>query len=266
MPKRFLKPELTTSDRWNASKWITQSFYVRLITLVDDYGRYDARPAILRAHAFPLRLDVTDKAVTDMCEELAKNDLAIFYKSGDKMVLQLTRWVEEPRSKPKYPPLDSNCEQLFAIARNCASPSSSSSSSNTPSTSPPTFGESDLEAIYLAYPKRAGRPDAIKAIRKALSKGISAQDLLARTQAYAEARIGEDHQFTPYPATWFNQERYNDPPETWRKNGNSNNQSSVGFNRSAAAQRNAAITGAERVRADARAADAAADSGPWVAE
>jgi hypothetical protein len=69
------------------------------------------------------------------------------------------------------------------------------------------------QAIYDAYPRKVGKPAAVKAIAKALAK-IPAEELLARVQAFAESRKGQDPNFTPHPATWFNQERYADdmPP------------------------------------------------------
>lgn len=69
------------------------------------------------------------------------------------------------------------------------------------------------EEIYCAFPKKVGKPDALKAIKRALLK-TSFEDLLARTKAYAAARNG-DLDFCPNPATWFNQERFNDDPRTW---------------------------------------------------
>lgn len=71
------------------------------------------------------------------------------------------------------------------------------------------------EKIYAEYPRKVGKPDALKAINRALATH-GADLLLERTKAYADARAGQDHQFTPHPATWFNQERFNDDPETWK--------------------------------------------------
>lgn len=68
--------------------------------------------------------------------------------------------------------------------------------------------------IYDAYPKKVGRPAAIKAIQRALSV-VEADMLLELTSAYAKSVEGADPQFIPHPATWFNQERYNDDPKTW---------------------------------------------------
>lgn len=69
------------------------------------------------------------------------------------------------------------------------------------------------ELIYASYPHKVGRPVALKAIRKAL-RNFTFAFLLERTQAYAKLRNG-DKSFMPHPATWFNQERFNDDPSTW---------------------------------------------------
>lgn len=67
--------------------------------------------------------------------------------------------------------------------------------------------------IYELYPLKVGRPDAIKAILRAMKK-TSTDFLRARTAAYAKAVAGTDTMI-PHPSTWFNQERYNDDPSTW---------------------------------------------------
>lgn len=89
----------------------------------------------------------------------------------------------------------------------------SSASSSTSSSLVPT-----AEQIYQAYPRKTAKPAAIAAIQKALTKK-SAAHLFERTTAYAKTQVAGD-QFTPHPATWFNQERYDDDPREWnRKNG-----------------------------------------------
>ena len=70
------------------------------------------------------------------------------------------------------------------------------------------------ESVYEAYPRKVGRPVALRAILKALTT-TDHETLLRATVAYAEARRGQDQQFTPMPATWFNQQRYLDEPSTW---------------------------------------------------
>jgi len=73
------------------------------------------------------------------------------------------------------------------------------------------------EEIYQAYPLKVGKPEALRAIRKALRK-YPAGDLLAAVRLFAQVRAG-DKSYMPYPATWFNQERFADDPETWQRSG-----------------------------------------------
>lgn len=78
-----------------------------------------------------------------------------------------------------------------------------------------------LEAIYQVYPRKAGKPSALRAIKQAL-KRHAYEDLLQKTKAYAEAVAAwpkDSRQYVPYPATWFNDERFNDPVEGWQRGG-----------------------------------------------
>ena len=73
--------------------------------------------------------------------------------------------------------------------------------------------------IYAAYPRKVAKPAALKAITNAFAS-VPSDELLAKTQAYAEAVAkwsDKDREFIPHPATWFNQERYNDDPSTWER-------------------------------------------------
>lgn len=77
--------------------------------------------------------------------------------------------------------------------------------------------------IYELYPKRVGRPKAIDAILKQL-KSFPAEKLEAATRRFALEWNGAngDFQFCPNPTTWFNQERFNDDPSTWRRKEDNN--------------------------------------------
>lgn len=78
------------------------------------------------------------------------------------------------------------------------------------------------EQIYGAYPRRTKRPDALRAIEKALvGSDMTAEVLLGITQAYAKATDQwpkDQRKFIPYPASWFNGERYRDDPKEWESN------------------------------------------------
>lgn len=70
------------------------------------------------------------------------------------------------------------------------------------------------EQIYQAYPRKVGKPNALKSILKQ-SGQYGFDKLLKASKTMASLWSGQDMTFCPHPATWFNQERFNDDPSTW---------------------------------------------------
>lgn len=96
------------------------------------------------------------------------------------------------------------------------------------------FVEADAEEIYNCYPRKIGKRAAIKAIAGALSRLLqgekgseqvftSSDDVRAflehRTRMFAQSPSGRRGEYTPHPATWFNQSRYLDDESEWNRNG-----------------------------------------------
>ena len=79
--------------------------------------------------------------------------------------------------------------------------------------------KAQAESIYQQYPRRVAKPRAIPAIKKAI-KAIGYANLAVVVSQYRKATEGADLQYIPHPATWFNQERYNDDPRTWTRGEN----------------------------------------------
>jgi len=80
----------------------------------------------------------------------------------------------------------------------------------------------EAQQVYAVYPKKVGGRDALRSIGKAIDRlrGNGTADpvayLIARIEAWLakrarDAAVGEFVPSYPNPATWFNQERYNDP-------------------------------------------------------
>lgn len=226
MPQRFLRPGIRTSERWNSVSRDAQALYLAILTLVDDYGRYDGRPAVLCGDAFSVWNEKNPKArinpqeTAALCCELQKGLLVHFYEAGDKKCLQIIQWEERIRdgAKERWPKCEntneSNNPQESAAERCVPLPPSPPP---LPSPSPsPIDNLIPEEQIYQAFPLKVGKPDALKAIKKAMTKEPH-DKLLEKTKLFATARNG-DLNFCPHPATWFNQERYNDDPMTWKRN------------------------------------------------
>ncbi|QSH41886.1 hypothetical protein P0136_05715 [Lentisphaerota bacterium ZTH] len=120
MPTRLLKEGILTSDKVNNLSSAAELFYRRLMSIVDDYGRYDARVPILRASCYPLKLDsvgVDDIAI--WIDECQKNDLLQIYKVDEKCYLQMKDFRQQVRSKKsKFPaPVDPECGECTTDAK-----------------------------------------------------------------------------------------------------------------------------------------------------
>lgn len=71
--------------------------------------------------------------------------------------------------------------------------------------------------LYRIYPKKSGKRRALAAIRTALSRD-SFHRILRGVNAFAyvcSLAPAESFDFIPYPATWFNQDRWTDDPAVW---------------------------------------------------
>ena len=80
----------------------------------------------------------------------------------------------------------------------------------------PAAGAAECLQVYEAYPRKVAKPAALKAIAKSL-QGTPCNELLTKVKAFAahHATLGTAEQYIPHPATYFNQQRYNDAlPQT----------------------------------------------------
>lgn len=110
MPNRILREGILTSDRVNSLGPAAELFYRRLMSVVDDYGRFDARPSVLRVSCYPLKVDsIREADISRSLAEAQRAGLIALYEVGGKPFLQMQDFRQQERSKSKYPPPDSVC-------------------------------------------------------------------------------------------------------------------------------------------------------------
>lgn len=108
MPNRIIKESICTSDSIENLSWFEEAFFYRLIVNCDDYGRTDARTAILKSRLFPLK-HVTEKQISDILNKLVKVGMVFIYECENKPYLQLLSWEKHQNvrtKRSKYPPID----------------------------------------------------------------------------------------------------------------------------------------------------------------
>lgn len=109
MPNRIIREGILTSERVASLGWPAEVFYRRLMSVVDDFGRYYASPMLLRAACYPLHLDkVSDADIGKWMDECAEAALVSVYLASDgKRYLEMADFRQRTRAeKSKFPPDD----------------------------------------------------------------------------------------------------------------------------------------------------------------
>ena len=106
MPNRILKESICTSDSIDTLSWFEEVLFYRLMVSCDDFGGFDGRPAIIKNRLFPLKENLTIKAVSAAINTLARSGLVALYEFEGKPFLYLPTWNEHQNiraKKSKYP-------------------------------------------------------------------------------------------------------------------------------------------------------------------
>lgn len=163
MPNRILKESICTSDSIDGLSWFEEVLFYRLMVSCDDFGRFDGRAAIIKNRLFPLKENLTIKAVSAAINALASNGLVALYEFEGKPYLYLPTWNEHQTiraKKSKYPSPESGtqaheiiCKQMQADVPVIQSNTKSNSKSNTNTNKagePPVFPRGEYGWVKLS--------------------------------------------------------------------------------------------------------------------
>lgn len=114
MPNRYVRESAIESERVNGLSWQGEVFFRRLINRVDDFGRYTANLALLRASLFPLQLEkVSEDDIARLLKEAEDCGLLATYCHDGKRFMVLARWEQGRAKESKYPQAPADvCERL----------------------------------------------------------------------------------------------------------------------------------------------------------
>ena len=221
MPNRIIKESICTSDTIDQLKPDEECFFYRLIVNCDDYGRMDARPPILLAKCFPLRIEsVKAKDIQKMLNSLVKNRLVFVY--GEGKYLQMVTWdkhqqIRAKRSKyPQPSEEDINGYQMIADDYICPrNPIQSESESNPNLIVLNDTYKNYFDLFWKEYPKKEAKKDAVKAWDKIkLTDDLVIKIMDGLRKAIKSVNwVKQNGQFVPNAASWLNGERWTDEVE-----------------------------------------------------
>ncbi len=111
MPNRVVREGLLDSKSVSTMSDAAQILYGRLMLVVDDFGRYEADPALLRVKCFPRLLDRWSvERVRDALQEVSQTPtddgfpVVLVYFHGNKQYLEIANFNQRLRAKrARYP-------------------------------------------------------------------------------------------------------------------------------------------------------------------
>ena len=232
MPNRIIKDSITKSEKLSELTDFQFRLWVHLITYVDDYGRGDARPAIIRGACFPLRDRMTNKDIEKGLADLAGAGCVGLYKVDGKPYLYFPNWEKHQRVRQKVSkcPAPEDCDEESHDAATCGelpqdaariqNPESRIQNPESESRTAHAARGAEFEKFWTAYPRKEGKQKARAAFEKVTVPLETLLEALERQKTSAQW-TKDDGQFIPHPATWLNGKRWEDqlPQAGYQKGG-----------------------------------------------
>ncbi len=224
MPDRILRAGILTSDPVNTLSDSAEKFYRRLMSVADDYGRYDGRLPILISHLYPLQIDRTTQSdVSKWLTECVNSKLIASYEVDGKPFIEIQKFGQRLRSASKWPNPPSIVSTPPSIADNSAKPASiphththTTTDTEAESGGNGTFESSDaFDKFWAAYPRKVAKIDAERAWAKIKDKTDLLPKILSALAWQSELTEWkkENRKYAPYPASYLNSQRWTDEPE-----------------------------------------------------
>jgi len=162
---------------------------------------------------------LTERQIRTAIKRLKSTNEVSIQTSAICSVISIQNWDLYQDERPtKRPASDQQVTSKRPQLKNVKNGKNGNNKKNTKKEPRPLAAESDAQEIYAQYPLKIGKANAIKAIKKALSK-IEKEKLIEIVKNYRKARMmanGKAAPYTPHPATWFNGERWLDDQDTWK--------------------------------------------------
>ena len=223
MPNRIIKDSIAKSETVSGLTDFQFRLWVHLITYVDDYGRGDARPAIIKGACFPFRDRMTNKDIEKGLADLAGAGCIGLYKVDGKSYLYFPNWEQHQRVRQKVSkcPSPEDCDEEMEVAATCGdlpqdaariqNPESRIQNPEYESRTAHAARGAEFEEFWLAYPRKEGKQKARAAFEKVsapLATLLAALEHQKRSPQWTK----DGGQFIPHAATWLNGKRWEDQP------------------------------------------------------
>ena len=237
MPTRLLRDGILSSETVDSLSPMAEIFYRRLMSVVDDYGRFYAKPSLLKSYCYPLRGDsVKESDISGWLDECCKTSppLVLYYPNEGKPVIEVQNFKQQIRLKEgskfptvgtpmnvacksdaKHEPSTSKagahlCEGVFGVECEVGPAAGGDTLFDSTPPPPPPKALASFDDFWAAYPKRQAKGDAERAWKKIRPDTALFDRMLAAIKAQQANPTWADPTFIPHPATWLNAKRWED--------------------------------------------------------
>jgi len=115
MPNRIIRDGILTSKPVNGLSEGAELFYRRLMSVVDDFGRFHADLTILRTQVYPLKPDAyPESTVATFLAECQHADLIRVYETGRSRFLEMLNFRQRTRAQGSKFPSSDGTTQAYA--------------------------------------------------------------------------------------------------------------------------------------------------------
>ena len=119
MPSRIIRDGIIESVAVNNLPWNAELFYRRLMSVVDDYGRYSALPQLLVSRCYPPQVDkVSTDNIKEWLQLCREQGLIALYESIEgKPLLEIQHFNQRTRTPSKFP--ENSAISVKGITNDC---------------------------------------------------------------------------------------------------------------------------------------------------
>lgn len=174
MPDRIVRAGILNSDAVNQLSWAAEVFFRRLMSIVDDFGRYDGRASVVRAQLYALKIDrVSDSDIGKWMLETAEAGLVRQYTVQGKQFVEIVKFDQRLRARnSKWPGPPSSaviCQQPPTSADICCQTLTNASEAEA---STESESEAEAESSASAVGSLAHIPSKAEFVGRFATDGI----------------------------------------------------------------------------------------------
>ena len=239
MPDRILRGSIIRSNKVNSLNWGAEVFYRRLMSLVDDFGCFDANPAIVRTSLYPKQLNkVSESDVAKWTREIAEAGLIRLYEHDNDLYLELLDFEQRLRQKRRRypePPTDNKqpADNLLTSGgqvadtkpANCPPVFDTDTDTDTddegeqpPPTPTPFGGMKDIDLIKESCIHDSGYFTNLHCMKYDIAKDQLYKWLINFNQwlKYQAITAKTERDYRTHFGNWFSKQENKKSPESWQ--------------------------------------------------